>query len=128
MDLCEDSLVEIASHCDNTSVLVGMPAQKHEQQNNQRSRPDRGPERSNGMSVKTIDSRDELFHLSSSKGCEYIKIRGTKVAVVVGSDIKTEQRVRRLCRHYRQSVQQSLYAGLHRKPVRFLPQTRIHDG
>lgn len=40
---------------------------------------------------KTIDSRDELFHLSPSKGCEYIKIRGTKVAVVVGSDIKTEQ-------------------------------------
>ena len=27
LDLCEDSLVEIASYCDNISVLVGMPAQ-----------------------------------------------------------------------------------------------------
>ena len=40
---------------------------------------------------KTVDSRDELFHLSPSEGCEYIKIGGKKVAVVVGSDIKTEQ-------------------------------------
>ena len=32
-----------------------------------------------------------MCHISSSKGCEYIKIRGKKIAVVVGEDIKTEQ-------------------------------------
>ncbi len=40
---------------------------------------------------KTIRSRDESSYLSPSKGCEYIKIAGKKVAVVVGEDIHTEQ-------------------------------------
>ena len=91
LDLCEDSLVEIASYCDNISVLVGMPAQSTNNKTISVAAliEDRKIKRYVGK--KTIDSRDELFHLSPSKGCEYIKIRGTKVAVVVGSDIKTEQ-------------------------------------
>ncbi len=92
LDLCEDSLVEIASYCDNISVLVGMPAQST---NNKKTISvaalieDRKIKRYVGKkrSIRATNS----FISPPSKGCEYIKIRGTKVAVVVGSDIKTEQ-------------------------------------
>ena len=91
LDLCEESLVEIASCCDNISVLVGLPCQNKDNKTISVAAliEDRRIKRYIGK--KTIDSRDELFHLSPSEGCEYIKIRGKKVAVVVGSDIKTEQ-------------------------------------
>ncbi len=90
LNLCEEALAEVASHCDNISVLVGMPT--HGMNNKTISVAalieDRKVKQYIGK--KTIDSRDELAHLSPAQGCECIKIRGTKVAVVVGSDIKTE--------------------------------------
>lgn len=91
LDLCEESLVEIASCCDNISVLVGLPCQNKDNKTISVAAliEDRRIKRYIGK--KTVDSRDELFHLSPSEGCEYIKIGGKKVAVVVGSDIKTEQ-------------------------------------
>ena len=90
LDLCEESLVEIASCCDNISVLVGLPCQNKDNKTISVAAliEDRRIKRYIGK--KTVDSRDELFHLSPSEGCEYIKIGGKKVAVVVGSDIKTE--------------------------------------
>lgn len=51
LDLCEDSLVEIASYCDNISVLVGMPAQSTNNKTiSVAALIETG--RSNGMSVK----------------------------------------------------------------------------
>ena len=74
LDMCEDSLVEIDSYCDNISVLVGMPAQSTNNKTISVAAliEDRKIKRYVGK--KTIDSRDELFHFSPSKGCEYIKI------------------------------------------------------
>ena len=91
LDLCEEALVEIASYCDGISVLVGMPAQSTNNKTISIAAliEDRKIKRYIGK--KTVDSRDELFHLSPSQGCEYVKIRGVKVAVVVGKDIRSRQ-------------------------------------
>ena len=91
LELCEDALVEIASYCDNISVLVGLPAQTTHNKTISVAAliEDRRIKRYIGK--ENILSRDEKCHLSPSKGCEYINIRGTKVAVVIGEDIRTEQ-------------------------------------
>ena len=90
LDLCEETLRDIASHCENISVLIGLPVQCSNKtisvaaliENKKIKRY---------IGTKTIRSRDESSYLSPSKGCEYIKIAGKKVAVVVGEDIHTEQ-------------------------------------
>ena len=90
LELCEETLEEIARCCEGISVLVGMPAQCMNKTISVAALiEDRKIKRYVGK--KTIESRDEMCHISSSKGCEYIKIRGKKIAVVVGEDIKTEQ-------------------------------------
>lgn len=90
LDLCEDALKEIAEHCDDISVLVGLPVQIANKTvsvaaliENRKIKRYIGKE--------TVVLRDEMCHISPSKGCEYIKIQGTKIAVVVGDDIRTEQ-------------------------------------
>lgn len=90
LDLCEEALVEIALHCDDISVMVGLPI----------------PHQNKTISVvaliqnrrviryigkQNILSRDEVRHFIPSKGCEYVKIDGHKIAVVVGEDIYSEQ-------------------------------------
>lgn len=90
LELCEDALVEIASYCDNISVLVGLPAQCANKtisvaaliENRKIIRY---------IGKKNINLRDEKCHISPSKGCEYVQIQGVKVAVIVGSDVRTEQ-------------------------------------
>ena len=90
LELCEETLEEIARCCEGISVLVGMPAQCMNKTISVAALiEDWKIKRYVGK--KTIESRDEMCHISSSKGCEYIKIRGKKIAVVVGEDIKTEQ-------------------------------------
>lgn len=89
LELCEDALVEIASHCDNISVLVGMPLQSVNKTISVVALiQDRKIVRYIGK--KEVVSRDEIYHISPSKGCEYVKIGDHKVAVVVGEDIYDE--------------------------------------
>ncbi len=90
LEYCEETLVEIASYCDDISVLVGLPipgengtvsavAHIH----------NRRIERYIGK--KNVFSREEKPYLVPSKGCQYVRIAGEKVAVVVGDDIQTER-------------------------------------
>lgn len=89
LELCEEALVEIASHCDNISVLVGMPLQSVNKTISVAALiQDRKIVRYIGK--KDVVSRDEICHISPSKGCEYVKIGDHKVAVVVGEDIYDE--------------------------------------
>lgn len=89
LDLCEQTMVEIAKHCDDIAVLLGLPTS-----NNSKTISiaaliqDKKVRRYVGK--KNIISRDELSHIQPSQGCEYIKIKGTKIAVVVGEDIAQE--------------------------------------
>ena len=89
LELCEETLVEVASYCDNIAVIIGLPIACDNNtisvaaliQNRQVIRY---------VGKKDIISRDEKSHISPSKGCEYVIIGGHKVAIVVGEDIRSE--------------------------------------
>lgn len=86
LELCEEALVEIASHCDGIAALVGLPVLTHEGtisaaaliQNRQILRY---------IGKKNITARREMGFLVPSKGFEYVTIKGRKCAVVVGDDL-----------------------------------------
>ena len=86
LERCEDALVEIASYCDDIAVLIGLPIQSGAAtisavaliQNRRVMRY---------IGKKSVTSADEKLCLASSKGCEFVRIAGRKVAVVVGEDI-----------------------------------------
>ena len=90
LDLCEEALVEIASYCDDITVLVGLPIQC---ENNTISAAALIENRRiiRYIGKQHVVSRDEVRHITPSKGCEYIKIGNKKVAVIVGEDILYEQ-------------------------------------
>lgn len=90
LQLCEESLLDIAKHCAGISALVGLPAQGVDNKTISVAALIQNGKVMRYVGEKNIDSRDELFHVSPSRGVEYIKIADKKVAVVVGSDIKTE--------------------------------------
>ncbi len=86
LELCEDALVEIASHCDDIAALVGMPVLTAEGtisaaaliQNRKVLRY---------IGKKYITARREMGFLVPSKGVEYIDVKGHMCAVVVGDDL-----------------------------------------
>ena len=90
LNLCEETLQEIATRCEGISVLIGLPVQGTNKTisvaaliENKRIK--------RYVGKQTIITRDEMPYISPSKGCEYIKIGDKKIAVVVGEDIRTEQ-------------------------------------
>ncbi len=89
LEHCEESLVEIASHCDDISVLVGLPIQGG---NGTLSAVahihNRHIERF--FSKKHISSREEKPYFVSGGGVKYVRIAGEKVAVVIGEDVSLE--------------------------------------
>lgn len=90
LDLCEETLVEIASYCDNISVMVGLPI-AHENKTISVAALISNRRIVRYIGKQNIMSRDEVRHLSSSKGCEYVKIDGHKIAIIVGEDVYKEQ-------------------------------------
>lgn len=87
LEFCEESLVEIASHCDDIAVLVGLPivgdggtASAAAYINNRRI--------VRYIGKQSIESREEKQYLVPSHGCEYVKIGNERIAVVVGEDIR----------------------------------------
>ncbi len=85
----EEALVEIASHCDDISVLVGLPIQGDggtvcaaAHIHNRRIE--------HFISKKNVPSREEKPYLVPGRGVKYLRIAGEKVAVVVGEDITVE--------------------------------------
>ncbi|MFI3330982.1 MAG: NAD+ synthase [Rikenellaceae bacterium] len=90
LDLCEEALVEIASYCDDISVLVGLPVACEGKTISAAALiQDRKIVRYIGK--KNVNSRDEINFIAPSKGCEYITVCDHKFAVVVGEDILAEQ-------------------------------------
>jgi NAD+ synthase (glutamine-hydrolysing) len=86
LEHAEETLVEIASHCDDISVLVGLPTQGDDGTvcavahiNNRRIE--------HFISKKNITSREEKPYIVSGRGIKHLRIAGQKVAVVVGEDI-----------------------------------------
>ena len=90
LELCEEALVEIASHCDNISVLVGLPIQ-HNNQTISAAALIQNRKIVRYVGKRNVVGRDDKGYITPSEGCEYVKICGRKVAVVVHEDILTEQ-------------------------------------
>jgi NAD+ synthase (glutamine-hydrolysing) len=86
LEYSEEALVEIASYCDDISVLVGLPIQGEggtvcaaAHIHNRRIE--------HFITKKLVPSREEKPYLVAGKGVKYLRIAGEKVAVVVGEDI-----------------------------------------
>ncbi len=91
LDLCEEALVEIASYCEGISVLVGMPAQATNHKTISVAVLIEDREIKAYIGKKNVNSRDELFNISPSEGVKYVQIKGRKIAVVIGRDIRCRQ-------------------------------------
>jgi NAD+ synthase (glutamine-hydrolysing) len=86
LERSEEALVEIASHCDDISVLVGLPIQGEDGTvgavahiHNRRIE--------HFIGRKIISSREERPYLVPGHGIKYLRIAGEKVAVAVGEDV-----------------------------------------
>lgn len=90
LELAEESLKEIAPYCDGITALIGLPAQGINNKTISVAALVEDGRIKRYVGKHNVDSRDELFHISPSKGVEFITIADKKVAVVVGSDIKIE--------------------------------------
>ena len=90
LELCEESLVEIASFCEGISAIVGLPVQSGNRifsaaaliQNRKII---------HYITKRNIYLRDEQRFISSGKGSEYFLINGKKVAVVLGDGLLNEE-------------------------------------
>ncbi len=86
LELCEDYLEKIASHCDGIAAVVGSPMLMSDGTISAAAYIANGKiERCIGK--KYISARREMGYLVPSKGYEYVGICGRKVAIVVGDDL-----------------------------------------
>lgn len=89
LEYCEEALVEIASYCDDISVLVGLPIPGENGTVSAAAHiHNRRIERYIGK--KNVVSREEKTYMVPGKGSQYVRIAGENVAVIVGEDIHTE--------------------------------------
>lgn len=86
LELCEDALVEIASCCDGIAAIVGLPILTAEGTISAAALiQDRKVLRYVGK--QNITARREMGFLVSSKGYEYVTIKGHRCAIVIGDDL-----------------------------------------
>ena len=90
LELCEEALEKIASHCHGISAIVGLPVLTQEGTISAAALIQEGRIR-RYIGKKRITARREMGFLSPSKGFEYVTIGGHKLAVIVGSDLKDER-------------------------------------
>lgn len=90
LERCEEALVEIASHCDGISVLVGLPVLGKEGGTVSAVAHIHNRRIERYISQKHILWREEKPYLAAGGGIRYVRIAGEKVAVVVGEDISVE--------------------------------------
>ena len=89
LELCEEALDEIASHCDTIAAIVGSPLLTEEGTVSAAVLIEKGAVVTHA-SKRNITARREMGFLNPSKGYEYVTINGTKCVVVVGDDIRRE--------------------------------------
>ena len=85
LELCDDALAEIASHCKGLTAIVGVPTLGENGTQSAAAIIERGRV-VRYITKANITVRREMGFLSGGKGAETIKIAGEKVCVVVGDD------------------------------------------
>lgn len=91
LESCEVALVEIASHCEGIAVILGLPVFDGDLKVSAAVLiQDRKIIKYIGK--KNIVSIDEMPYFDSSTGCEFVTVKGNRLAIVVGEDILNEDR------------------------------------
>lgn len=96
LDLGEEALVEIASHCDDIVAIIGLPIQ-HGNRTISTAALIRERKVVRYVGKKCILSRDEVRHIIPSAGPEFVKIGGHQIALVVGDDIRDQNHYGERC-------------------------------
>lgn len=87
LELGEEALVEIASYCDDISVIIGLPtAQNNKTVSSAAVIQNRKVVRY--VSKRNVRSRDEKWFITPAKGYEFVTVAGKKIAIVIGDDIR----------------------------------------
>ena len=87
LELCEDALEKIASHCRGIAAIVGVPMLTDEGTISAAAVLERG-ELKSYIGKRYITARREMGFLNPAKGFECVTIAGRKCVVVVGDDIR----------------------------------------
>lgn len=89
LDKAEETLVEIAAFCGDIAVLVGLPVM-HDGGTYSAAAVIKNRKILRYVTKKNKASDVDAAYISSGRGCEYVKIAGEKVAVVLGGDLYNE--------------------------------------
>ena len=87
LELCEEALDEIASHCNGIAAVVGSPVLTAEGTISAAVVMEQG-EITHYVGKHHISARREMGFLNSAKGFESVSIRGHKCIIVVGDDLR----------------------------------------
>ena len=87
LELCEEALDEIASHCNGIAAVVGSPVLTAEGTISAAVVMEQG-EITRYVGKHHISARREMGFLNSAKGFESVSIRGHKCIIVVGDDLR----------------------------------------
>ncbi len=88
LELCEEALEKIATHCSNIDAIIGLPFLTQSGTVSAAARIHNG-KIEQYVGKKHITARREMGFLVGSKGCEYATIKGHKCAIVVGDDLRS---------------------------------------
>ena len=89
LELCEDALARIASHCDTIAAIVGSPVLTAEGTISAAVVMEEGRVQ-HCIGKKRITARREMGFLTSGEGVRSVTIKGHKCVVVVGDDMRFE--------------------------------------
>ena len=87
LELCEETLVEIAACCDNIAVLVGLPVQNGASKTVSAAAFIKNRKIIGYITRKYVVQRDDATYLWGGEGSAMVEVNGRRVAVVVGEDV-----------------------------------------
>lgn len=94
LEMCDEAINRIASHCDNIIAIVGTPILAENGTQSAAAILEKG-KAVRYITKANITARREMGFLSGGKGVEAIKIGTEKVAIVVGDDFSAMKRLDR---------------------------------
>lgn len=86
LELCEDALEQIASHCDSIAAIVGLPLLTQNGTISAAALIENGRVQ-RYIGKRNITARREMGYITPALGYEYATIAGHNCAIVVGDDI-----------------------------------------
>ena len=86
LNMCEETLLEVASHCHGIAALVGVPVQENGWTVSAAAFIRDGKVRSH-VTRRYVIQRDDASFIYPGCGCGVVEVNGHRIAVVVGEDV-----------------------------------------